>query len=680
MTKYRKEIDGLRAVAVLPVIFYHAGFPFFSGGYVGVDIFFVISGYLITSIIIQDLKLKTFSLMSFYERRMRRIIPALFFIIIFSLFFILLWASNKEVINYAESAFAAATFWSNILFWNEQSNYFSESIDLIPLIHTWSLSIEEQFYIFFPILLIILWKFGQKIIFLAVFFLIICSLLWAEYSSNYYPTSSFYLIFSRIWEILIGSLIAILISKKKQNINFNNFVNQLLSLLGAILIVYSILKFDSLTRTPSLFTLIPIVGAGLIILFSVNGTILNSILSSRLISQVGLISYSTYLWHHIIFVIARFRSLDEISSLFMISLIFLSFILGYLTWKFIEKPFRNKEIISSNNFFYLVISGLFLIISFHFYAKTKIIDLELNEVMINQTKYKFPVTYGGITQNDLICNSIFYNYSPKIKDCIIRKNNHNPNSIFIIGDSHARVLSESFLNEENIYGELSVSTESNCPLIVNSRDDNFYVSEDEKRCSNKFQKLRLNYVRDYNKKNKILILSANWPTYFFQKGFDNTIGGKEIDSGLKSNFNFEKNKAELFLLFEETIESLNDKVDKIFIVLPTHSNGWNVVKRSQKIKRVKKIKTTSEMEKLLEIPIEIVDKRVLFIDKFFYSLAKKNGKIEIVDPKKYTCDREKKKCYGFRDDYFLFSDADHLSLYINNKIKNEITKKINSEL
>lgn len=159
--QYRSEVDGLRALAVLPVILFHAGFPIFSGGFVGVDVFFVISGYLITSILIEDLERGSFNLLNFYERRARRILPALFLIVFVSIPFAWFFMPQSQLKDFSNSLIAVSFFVSNFLFWRE-SGYFDTIVDEKPLLHTWSLAVEEQFYIVFPVLLFFLWGFGKK--------------------------------------------------------------------------------------------------------------------------------------------------------------------------------------------------------------------------------------------------------------------------------------------------------------------------------------------------------------------------------------------------------------------------------------------------------------------------------------------------------------------------------------
>ena len=206
--KYRGEIDGLRAIAVIPVVFFHAGFNLFSGGYVGVDVFFVISGYLITTIIFKELENKTFSLANFYERRARRILPALIFVIIITTILSFIFLTRSELSAYFSSVIATLLFFSNFYFW-KTSPYFSSESDLEPLLHTWSLSIEEQFYVLFPLLLIFFFKYLKKYIFFIFCFgfilsFLVCQFLALKTSGNF----NFYFTLSRVWELALGAIAA----------------------------------------------------------------------------------------------------------------------------------------------------------------------------------------------------------------------------------------------------------------------------------------------------------------------------------------------------------------------------------------------------------------------------------------------------------------------------------------
>ena len=203
--QYRSEIDGLRAFAVISVILFHAGFTTFNGGFIGVDVFFVISGYLISTIIIEEIEAGSFDFWSFYERRARRILPALFLVILCIFPIAYVWMLPEELKAFSLSAVSATLFFSNIFFWS-QSGYFDTASELKPLLHTWSLGVEEQFYIIFPIFMISIWKKNRSQLIWRIAIILIISLTLSEFSSYKFPSANFYLLPMRAWELLSGTL------------------------------------------------------------------------------------------------------------------------------------------------------------------------------------------------------------------------------------------------------------------------------------------------------------------------------------------------------------------------------------------------------------------------------------------------------------------------------------------
>ena len=336
---YRKEIDGLRALAVIPVILFHAGFAGFSGGYVGVDVFFVISGYLITSIILKEKEAGIFTIANFYERRARRILPALFFVILATLPPAWLWLLPHELKAFGESILSVTVFSSNILFWQD-SGYFAEDAELIPLLHTWSLAVEEQFYVFFPLLIILLWKLGRRWLLAVISFIAVISFGLTELGWRNFPEANFYLIPTRAWELMVGALVAFYLYGNKKP---TGAICQAASLIGFGLIIYAIVFLDKSIPFPSLYAFIPAFGAALIILFTTPNTIVYKLLSLKGMVAIGLISYSAYLWHWPMFVFTKIYTGDEL-SLGLAGLLSVSALLmAYISWRFIEKPFRNKQ-------------------------------------------------------------------------------------------------------------------------------------------------------------------------------------------------------------------------------------------------------------------------------------------------------------------------------------------------
>lgn len=355
MMRYRKEIDGLRALAVIPVVFFHAGFGLFAGGYVGVDVFFVISGYLITGIVMHEVDRGAFSIADFYERRIRRILPALFLVVLVCVptaFLLLLPAELKE---FSQSLIAVAMFSSNVLFW-AQSGYFEGAAELKPLLHTWSLSVEEQFYLFFPLLLVLTWRWGRKWVVALLSIVAMASLLLAEWGALNKPIAAFFLLPTRAWELLLGSLVAFYLARDSRH-HFTLSQCNLLSSAGLALVMYAIFGFDGQTTFPGLHALVPTLGAALMIIGAKPETWVGHVLCRPLMVTVGLISYSTYLWHQPLFAFARHLGVERSSILTLGGLAALSLVLGYFSWRYVETPIRRNRAISRRSIFLMAGAG-----------------------------------------------------------------------------------------------------------------------------------------------------------------------------------------------------------------------------------------------------------------------------------------------------------------------------------
>lgn len=332
--RYRPEIDGLRALAVVPVILFHAGFSLFSGGFIGVDVFFVVSGYLITSIILKDLEAGKFSFTGFYERRARRILPALFLVMLSCIPFAWTLMMPLERKDFAISMASVVFFASNIVFWL-QSGYFDTAVELKPLLHTWSLAVEEQFYIIFPIALLFMWQFGRKTSVRLVSAAALVSLILCEFASRNHPNFNFFWAITRAWELMAGSLCAFAAVRPSK------MRDEILSAIGLGLIVASIFWFDSSTRFPSAYALMPVGGTCFIILFANNSTLTARFLCVRILVGIGLISYSAYLWHQPILAFARIFTDAPVEGELAFFLACSSLAVAYPTWRYVERPFRR---------------------------------------------------------------------------------------------------------------------------------------------------------------------------------------------------------------------------------------------------------------------------------------------------------------------------------------------------
>lgn len=340
-TTYRPDIDGLRAIAIILVILFHSGFNLFPGGFIGVDVFFVISGFLITSIIEKEITKNTFSYKNFYLRRIRRILPVLVFIMIIITIpaYLILFANNLEA--YSRTLIYTFLCTNNFHLYFNSGDYFAENSDLIPFLHTWSLSVEEQFYFFLPPFLLLLHKkTPPKKRFLILALLCVLGLAFSIYQTYTNPRMAYFLLPARLFELLIGSCLALYWKKLP---HFDQFKNNILSIIGILLICIPALTLTKSSLFPGLNAFWPCLGTAFLLFTgktNENKGIINKLIQNKAMVSIGLISYSLYLWHWPIFVFIKYAGIN-LDGLMRISAIAATFILSYLTWKFIEQPFRT---------------------------------------------------------------------------------------------------------------------------------------------------------------------------------------------------------------------------------------------------------------------------------------------------------------------------------------------------
>ncbi len=455
--KYRAEIDGLRAIAVIPVILFHAGFEFFGGGFVGVDVFFVISGYLITTIILSEKEQHKFSIVNFYERRARRILPVLFFIMALCLpfaYFLLLPSDFKD---FSESLVAVSLFSSNILFWQE-SGYWGAANELKPLLHTWSLAVEEQYYVLFPVFLMLMSRFRKRWILSSFLVIAGVSFLISEWAAYNKPTANFFLLPTRGWELAIGASIAFYFLYRKTTIHSllaNKTLDEAAGFLGLSMIFMSVFFYSESTPFPSSYALIPTIGTGLIILFSSQDTIVGKMLSNKLLVGVGLVSYSAYLWHQPLFAFARHASSIKPSETTYILLIAATFILSYFSWRYVEVPFRNKTKINRKQIFSFSIVGSLFFISIGLYGHLS------NGLDFRETRDG--IAYSDFSRVLEVNNGLSNNCTvDKLSDkCFVGE---KP-KVLLWGDSHAEHLALGFKSSPTKIDFVQI-TKSSCRPVL----------------------------------------------------------------------------------------------------------------------------------------------------------------------------------------------------------------------
>ncbi len=567
---YIKHLDGLRAVAIFGVIIYHAKIyftsePFLKGGFLGVDLFFVISGYLMTLIIYEQSKNNNFSFKKFILKRIRRIFPAILFICIVSLPFIYFHIMPKDLIEQIKSILSSIFFFSNFFYSYISQEYAAESSLLKPFIHTWSLSVEMQFYVILPLIIVLVIKkdlslFKTFLILIIIFF--ICSL----FSNIYFQDLNFYNSISRLWEFLFGGLVY-LIQKKNFKINQNNsFINSLIILSFFTIIFYFIIfDTDLFFKT---WLLIPFVFCSGILIFFKENNLMNKLFNLNLISYIGKISYSLYLTHFPIFAFSRITDFTKGNFEKKIYLGILIILVSIILYKFIETPFRNQKKINSKQFSIDCIFGLFSILAF--YITSNITDgMSYRASKIIQNSHKEKTWLMLKDENGVIC----YNKITRGQKnfCTFFKNSEK--NIFLIGDSLAGSFSydlKNRLSKENF--TFTPITSGGCIYlpdfnIVNSKNDKIID-----HCNLNYQ----NKIRDLllNSPKSIIIFSGEYPIYIDRKFYNNSEG------------NFRRNKYHLYFksknenisLEDQFIKSINELLDyghKIILQYPVPQLGWD---------------------------------------------------------------------------------------------------------
>ena len=660
---YRAEIDGLRAIAVVSVILYHAqivlfGRDWFEGGFIGVDIFFVISGYLITRIILSKLLSKgSFSFLNFYERRARRILPMLFVVIFVSISYAWQKLLPSDFVEYAESILASLFFGSNFFFYFSTTEYGTESALLKPFLHTWSLGVEEQFYLVFPIIAIVAFKYFRQHFLTTLVALSLLSLQFAELMEVRNSDLNFYLPFSRFWEFAVGSMLAY------RELNYKTTDEgvgaKVLPMLGLYLIVYSILFFDGKTPHPSFHTLIPIIGVALIIGFASKDELVGKVLGSKPFVWIGLISYSAYLWHFPIFAFSRMGK--EPNNFDKLEWIGITLGLAITSYFLIEKPFRNTRFIKRFLFVILMTVALILAVGGAF----KVIN---NGGYVDRLP---PILQSDLSEEPWIFNKtkdgkLCYGWYDKDKFCSFGQRGVDKN-LYVIGDSNMESISSSLISafEPNGY-RLTTMNSSACYFIPNSfsgTNGQPRVMQNEP-CDEKFQNLRLSELAKTS--NNFLIVGGMLDVYLKQDGlgFEST-----NDKSIQQNF-------------VANILSLVSKGTKVVLVYPYPLAREHIGKRAfNDLRNLNANDLPSLRKRIVKMREETSYKTSEFIsyskEAFELLDSIKSENIVRIYPHHLFCSDE--KCEFLSDNALFVVDHNHPSSFLSVEfaklIKSEIDRK-----
>ncbi|MBI3170811.1 MAG: acyltransferase [Chloroflexi bacterium] len=637
---YREDIDGLRAIAVLAVVFYHAGLKYFSGGYVGVDVFFVISGFLITGIIVREIQENKFTLAGFYERRIRRIFPAVFTLILFVLIASALLYNASDFSNISRSAIATTFFSSNMLFWRE-SGYFEDPSTLKPLLHTWSLAVEEQYYIFFPLLMVLIARSFKSKLGTVIFLLLLGSFAANIYGTYQYASAAFYFMPLRAWELFTGSMLAL----TKPSLPVKAGIRNLLSFLGIGAILASILLFSETTLFPGWAAILPVLGSALVIFGGMEGeTFVKKILGSAPLVFVGKISYSLYLWHWSLLVMGKYYLIRQTTTTDLILWLLITFTVSTLSWKFIETPFRVGSKWTRNRMFAFGATAMTItaVISGAIYLSGGFPQRFASSVQTESVDDPERVRWGQ-------CITEKRKEPPtEVSLCTIGAEDSQP-EFLLWGDSHSRAVAPAVNKSASASGVTGYfSSMPGCPPLLGiDRQDQFLGS-----CST-YNDMLIEYLQ-VHPEIKTVILAGRWSISADGRKFKNEEGAtkRQIDVW-KNEYG---TNAELFDLgLNRTAEKLMEMGRQVVIVSGIPEVGYDVPSSYAIASR------TGRDVNIIIAPTwqEYLD-RNLDANKTIDAIAK-NHPVLIIDPTASLCNEQ--KCPVVVDEQSIYRDDDHLSTF-----------------
>jgi peptidoglycan/LPS O-acetylase OafA/YrhL len=630
---YRPDIDGLRAIAVLSVVVFHAFPKWIKGGFIGVDIFFVISGFLISSIIFTNLQQNKFSFKEFYIHRTKRIFPALITILISSYIFGWFVLFPDEFQQLGKHIAASAGFIQNIILWKE-AGYFDVDSELKPLMHLWSLGVEEQFYLIYPLLIYIIWRLRINILATIIILLLLSfGLNVIDIEKN--SVRTFFMLPTRFWELLMGSLLAyICLFNQEWTKNFlfrwlpismkqDKILNNALSIIGLLLILASAFSFNKNLIFPGTWALIPVMGAFLIILAGKNTWINQKILSNRVMVFIGLISYPLYLWHWALLSFAKIIESEQPSIEIQIIAVILSFIFAWLTYIFIEKPIR--------------------------FGRKPVLKAILLSMILGVVGY---IGYYTFLQNGLVYRESIKEYAHMFK--VIDKKGSNedltlPPTTAIIGDSHASHLIALKEVAKRTNETVEFHSLGACPMLLNISSYNKYGKED---CGDAVNKTYA-AIENSNSINTVVIsLRGHIYTSEHKTTFKNK---KRRNHTVVLNTNPElTDSVEIFKIgIRDTLDFLTKNGKKVVFVLNAPDLDFKPQQCINRPLRISKLKSPCAISRL---KFEEASQEYRDIVK---SVLIDFPKVRLFDASEGLCDEQ--WCWAEKDGKILYNDTNHFS-------------------
>ena len=648
-TNYRPDIDGLRAFSVFFVIGYHAFPEIFKAGFIGVDIFFVISGYLISSILIRNLKNNSFSFLDFYIRRIRRIFPALILVLVvcfafgwFSLFPIEFKQLGKHIAG-------SAGFISNFILWNE-SGYFDNAANTKPMLHIWSLGIEEQFYFIWPLILWLIFKIRINYL-LFIIFLIIVSFSFNVYEAKIDKVATFYSPLTRFWELLVGGLLAIIKDDYKGSVN-SEFNSNFLSIFGVGLILLAFFFIDDESAYPGILALFPVIGSFFLILAGNNSIFNQIVLSNKVLVWFGLISFPLYLWHWPLISFARIVESDFPNENYRLISIVISIFLSWVTYKFLEKPIRYKKSKLIPATLIILMTGIGLT-GLHSYKND---GLPNRSYVSNFNEENFKMAFLFSEDDPISHKKCMDTYGLKdfIRYCNLTSSKKA--KIALIGDSHARALYDGLAfylkkyNQDllNLGGRLFLDVET---YPIGDKNEIEVYKGGIRATQFVLQEPSIEIV--------VMVSKGHYLT-------DNNWVFKLIN-----NQNLKDKKQVWEIAMRKTLDSAIENNKEVVFVIDNPSLGFD----PKSCIYGRPFSKNNSIKKSCTIPKSKYENESKIYRKLVMSILNDYPSVKVFDAAEYLCDE--KKCYGMLNGKILYRDNDHLSLEGGKLISKELVKLLN---
>lgn len=624
----RRDIDGLRALAVIPVVLFHFGFNTFSGGFVGVDVFFVISGFLITSILFREIGAQRFSFVDFWARRARRILPALSVVLLATLMLGWLLLTDKDFSELGRTVRYQSLFISNILFMHEDG-YFQPASDLKPLLHTWSLAVEEQYYIFFPLLMVVLmrhvrhWRWVLFAVLLVSFGLNIAYI-------DRKPDVAFFSLPTRAWELLCGAMLAVLPASKQP---VRPWLYQLAGVAGLVAVLVAVFTFDRATVFPGWAALLPVLGAAALIWSGAQGrTWAGQLLSARALVWIGLLSYSLYLWHWPVYVYANAISVDGIQPWEAVGWMLLALGLAWLSWRFVELPLREKRLLAGRK---SVLAGGLLAMAVLAVAGTVVRSSDGFPQRLTGKALEYAQAREW-RAGQMKC--MLVTKDKKLdKACLLGGNQEVPATRLVWGDSHAAALMPAIESGATREGRpVWLYSMSACPPVL---------SEDPRQRCKDFNEQTMEQVRRLHIKD--VVLASNWSLYAYGR----EDGDKKVL--LNEHDNTAQAEARLAAGLQARVAAIRETGAQVWLFKEVPLQRKGAVSRLTSLARV------GRSTEGLGRPLEEHLARQQFISRLFNSMSAADPGVHVIDPTPMMCADQ--VCGIEVNGHSQYRDEDHLS-------------------